>query len=131
MSASRASLAWIILASLAVGMAGCGPSSASFPYNQDVVWRAVVTEAVAWRPTLIDDQEYLIRCDRSDLSGGSSEYEVRVGRDWNLLAPKPSTSVSVSIKQTAPTTRRFRQLEQEFLLAVARLLAAASQSQGS
>jgi len=127
MSTSRASLVWTALALVAAGAGGCGASSASFPYDREIVWRAVVAEAVAWRPTLIDDQKQIIRCERSDLAGAATEYEARAGRDWNLFAPRPSATVTVSMKQTKPTKLRFRQLEQEFLLAVAGTLQAASQ----
>jgi len=104
------------LLGLAAGaLAGCGGSSATFPFERELVWRMAAGQAMSWRPTTIDAENYRIECDRGDLTGSEILYVVKVRPDYNLFARRPSTRVSVSMRQTKPVSRRYRQLELEFL----------------
>jgi hypothetical protein len=106
--------------------AGCS-SSASFRYDRETVWRAAVGEAVIWRPTLIDDQKYVVESVKSDLAGSEQSYRLEVRRNPNPFARRPSTKVHVRMQQTRPKKVRFNRLEKEFLLALeAKLQAMAS-----
>ena len=73
-------------------------------------------EAIAWRPTLIDDKKYVIESDKTDLAGSEQHFELKVRRNPNLFARRPSTKVYVRMEQTEPKRVRFNRLEAEFLM---------------
>ena len=81
-----------------------------------MVWRAAVGEAVVWRPSLIDDETYLIESVKTNLAGSEQRYKLTVDRDPNLFARRPSTRVYVRMEQTRPNRVRFKRLEKEFLM---------------
>lgn len=105
------------------GMGGCS-STASFPYDRDTVWTVAVAEAAVWRPTLIDERNYRIVSEKTDLAGLEWEYRLHVGPDLNLFARRPSSRVDVSIRQTKPSRRRFLEDEKRFLAKLGISLAA-------
>lgn len=93
---------------------GCRGTSVNYPLDKQLVWRACVGEAMVWRPK-IDEDEHRIVSERSDLAGNSFRYELKVRRNPNPFVRRPSTRVTVSMEQTAPTRRRFARLEEQFL----------------
>jgi hypothetical protein len=108
-------VASVVLTLGAGGISGCGGTAATFPYERDTVWRAVVGEAIVWRPNLIDDQNYRIESTKADLVS-ERRYELSVRNDPNLFARRPSTQVRVRMDQTKPTRIHFSGLERDFLL---------------
>ncbi len=114
----------MFLAVVGLAITGC-ETSAAFPFDYDTVWQASVGEAIVWRPDMIDDQQrpYRIYCTKTSLGGGTVlKYDLKVDRDHNLFARRPSTRVYVSIRQTKPTRIRFTQMEKDFLEKVAERL---------
>lgn len=101
---------------LAAALTGCSTTSQSFPLDRDMVWRAAVGEAVVWRPTLINDETYLIESVKTNLTGAEQRYKLTVDRDPNPFARRPSTRVYVRMGQTRPNRVRFKRLEKEFLM---------------
>lgn len=117
MHTTRTVLTAIFLAVVGLAITGC-ETSAAFPFDYDIVWRAAVGEAIVWHPDLIDDVQrpYRVSCTRANLAGTEEvKYELEVARDPNPFARRPSTRVYVHIRQTKPTRRRFTQMEREFL----------------
>ena len=104
--------AWLLLAGLS---AGCTESTASYPYDKDAVWNAVIAEAAVWGPTLIDEDHLLIRSEKTNLAGTEILYELKVRTDYNPFARRPSTRVHVSMGQTEPRRKRFEPMERRFL----------------
>ena len=94
-------------------LGGCGGTSVNFPLDKQLVWRASVGEAMVWRPKVYEE-EYHIVSERSDLAGNSFRCELKVRRNPNPFARRPSTRVTVSMEQTAPSRRMFVGLEEEF-----------------
>ena len=102
-------------------LSGCGGTTATYPLDKQLVWRASVGEAMVWRPKIYEE-EYRIVSERSDLAGNSFRYELKVRRNPNPFARRPSTRVTVSMEQTAPSRRRFVGLEEEFLQSLEAML---------
>ena len=95
-------------------LGGCGGTSVNYPLDKQLVWRASVGEAMVWRPKIYEE-EYRIVSERKDLAGNAWRYELKVRRNPNPFARRPSTRVTVSMEQTAPSRRRYVELEEEFL----------------
>jgi hypothetical protein len=102
-------------------LGGCGGTSVNYPLDKQLVWRASVAEAMVWRPKIYEE-EYRVISERSDLAGNSFRYELKVRRNPNPFARRPSTRVTVSMEQTAPSRRRFVGLEEEFLQSLKAML---------
>lgn len=96
-------------------LGGCA-STASIHAPQDAVWRAVVAESIAWQPTRIDEKTRTVEIRRTDPTTGQElDCLIEVTPDANPFAPAPSTTVTVSFEQLAPTRKRFSDLEGQFL----------------
>lgn len=108
----------LVLAAVAAALSGCGGSNASFPFDRETVWRAAVGEAIVWRPNRIDENDYVVESTKAGLGGVRYEYWLKLRRDPNPFARRPSTTLHVRMGQIAPETVRFTALEQEFLLRV-------------
>jgi hypothetical protein len=113
---------------LAVAFAagGCSAgSSRTFEHDRPTVFRAAVAEAVAWRPTSIDEEEHRIAVERSDLSGNAWRYVVKVEPVWNPFAGEETSRVRVSAWRTEPVRQRLLRVETEYLLGMASRLESA------
>ena len=104
-------IGWGIAAAV---LSGCNGTSATYPLDRQIVWRAAVGEAMVWRPKIYED-EYRILSERGDLVGNRFRYELKVRRDPNPFGRRPRTRVTVTMEQTAPVRRRFVRLEEDFL----------------
>ena len=103
-------------AALAVAsLAGCGYSSAAFPLPREQVWNVAMAEAVAWQPTLIDEEKFLVESVKVDLADAEMVYRMKVEVDPNPFARRPSTRVYVRMAQTKPKLKRFVEAERAFL----------------
>ena len=109
---------WLALACLLQAglLAGCTESSASYPYDKDTVWNAAIAEAAVWGPTLIDEDDLLIRSEKTNLAGTEILYELKVRTDYNPFARRPSTRVHLRMGQTQPKRMRFEPMERRFLV---------------
>jgi len=99
--------------------AGCWGTSATFHYDRDTVWKVAVGQSIIWRPNVIDDKNYEISTTKQNPAGNEIKYQVKVRRDPNIFATKPSTKVYVYIRQTKPHYIRLRQFERDFLARLA------------
>jgi hypothetical protein len=104
----------IVGCGLAAALGGCRGTSANYPLDKHLVWRASQGEAMVWRPKIYQEQ-YRIVSERRDLAGNAYRYELKVRSNPNPFARRPSTRVTVIMEQTSPSRRRFVQLEEQFL----------------
>ncbi|KPK83625.1 MAG: hypothetical protein AMJ81_07720 [Phycisphaerae bacterium SM23_33] len=111
----RKAAAALVAALAGAATCGCTSSSATFPYERDLVWTAAVAETAVWRPTLTDGEDFRIVSEKTDLAGVEVTYQLELERDPNIFARQPSTRVQVSITQTKPSRKRYAQEEQKFL----------------
>jgi len=96
-------------------LAGCGDSSAACPVPRERVGNVAMAEAVAWRPTLIDEEKFLVESVKVNLADAEMVYRMKVEVDPNPFARRPSTRVYVRIAQTKPKRIRFAEAERAFL----------------
>ena len=115
MRAKGPMLLTVLLPALAAASAGCIHRSASFPYTREHVWQAALAEAMVWRPNRIDETRFVISSTKADLAGGEVAYELKLTRDPNPFARRPSTRAWVRMVQTRPVRRRFAQAEIDVL----------------
>ncbi len=111
-------------------VSGCGGSSADFPFDRQTVWRAAVGESLVWRPNLIDENNYIVESTKDDLGGVEYRYRLKVTRNPNLFARRPSTTVRVWMGQITPRNVSFTGLEREFLMSLSARLEGTSGSPG-
>ena len=102
-------------------LGGCQGTSATYPFDRDTVWQAVVGETIVWRPTDIDPEEYRVECVRREIVAGpvaywlEVHYWLEVRRNRFALPNATSTRVTVSMMQTGPSRLRLKDQEKAFL----------------